>query len=71
MRIHNLIEYNNNYSKTSGSLWKYYRDTTVANDAGIIVGFTNNGNSNSFNFKEKIIGQAASSGKTDVKIMLP
>ena len=22
----NLIEYSNNYSKTSGSLWQYYRD---------------------------------------------
>ena len=26
MPIHNLIEYSNNYSKTSGSLWQYYGD---------------------------------------------
>ena len=26
MSINNLIEYSNNYSKTSGSLWEYYRD---------------------------------------------
>ena len=48
-----------------------YRDKTVANDAGVIVDFTNNGDSNSFNFKEKIIGQTASIGTADVKIMVP
>ena len=26
MPMHNLIEYSNNYSKTSGSLWQYYKD---------------------------------------------
>ena len=50
---------------------RYYRDKTVANDAGVIVDFTNNGDSNSFNFKEKIIGQTASIGTADVKIMVP
>ena len=24
--MHNLIEYTDNYSKTSGTLWQYYRD---------------------------------------------
>ena len=24
--MYNLIEYTNNYSKASGSLWKYYKD---------------------------------------------
>ena len=50
---------------------RYYRDKTVANDAGVIADFTNNGDSNSFNFKEKIIGQTASIGTADVKIMVP
>ena len=26
MPMNNLIEYSNNYSKTLGSLWQYYRD---------------------------------------------
>ena len=26
MPMYNLIEYNDNYSKTSGSLWQYYKD---------------------------------------------
>ena len=24
--VHSLIEYNDHYSKTSGGLWKYYKD---------------------------------------------
>ena len=34
MAMYNLIEYSDNYSKTSGSLWQYYRDepnVTLAN----------------------------------------
>ena len=26
MPMYNLLEYSNNYSKTSGNLWQYYRD---------------------------------------------
>ena len=26
MAMYNLIEYSDNYSKTSGSLWQYYKD---------------------------------------------
>ena len=29
--MYNLIEYNDNYFKISGSLWKYYRDETTDN----------------------------------------
>ena len=29
MPIYNLIEYSDNYSKTSGSLWQYYRDKPI------------------------------------------
>ena len=31
MPIYNLIEYSNNYSKTSGSLWQYYKDESNDN----------------------------------------
>ena len=30
MPMYNLIKYPNNYSKTSGSLWQYYRDNPIA-----------------------------------------
>ena len=26
MHMHNLIEYSDNYAKTSGGLWHYFRD---------------------------------------------
>ena len=29
--MYNLIEYNDNYFKISGSLWKYYRDEPIDN----------------------------------------
>ena len=31
MPMYNLIEYNDNYSKTSGSLWQYYKDQLNVN----------------------------------------
>ena len=37
MQLYNLIEYSDNYSKTSGSLWQYYRDEVIANSS-IILG---------------------------------
>ena len=38
MPMYNLIEYSNNYSKTSGSLWQYYKDISADNNADNIVG---------------------------------
>ena len=31
MPMYNLIEYSDNYSKTSGSLWQYYKEDTNDN----------------------------------------
>ena len=43
MSMYNLIEYSDNYSKTSGSLWHYYRDGPFsANDD--IAGFATDNN---------------------------
>ena len=39
MPVHNLIEYGNNNSKTSGSLWQYYRDEPVLTPSGAIASF--------------------------------
>ena len=51
MPMYNFIEYNDNYSKTSGSLWQYYRDEPALDNAGTLVNFP--GNSASFKFKQK------------------
>ena len=39
MQTYNLIEYRDNYSKTSGSLQLYCKDKTAVNDNGNIVEF--------------------------------
>ena len=52
MPMYNLIVYVNNYSKTSGSLWQYYRDELALNN-GAIVNFHATNNSASFTFKQK------------------
>ena len=50
--MHNLIEYSDNYSKTFGSLWQYYRDEPFLNNNGAIADFpTDNNNSAWFIFK--------------------
>ena len=62
MPMYNLIEYSNNYSKTSGSLWQYYKDDP--ND--------NMEQSESFKSKIKITGKTPPNGNTkDVEIMVP
>ena len=56
MPIYNLIEYSNNYSKTSGSLWQICKDIPAVNNNGNIVEFIDANASDSFNVKAKITG---------------
>ena len=37
MPMYNVIEYSDNYPKTSGSLWEYLRDKSALNDDGDTV----------------------------------
>ena len=72
MPMYNLIEYSNNYSKTSGSLWQYYRDESALADNGTIINFNfGDNNSASLQLKQKIIGVATADGTKDVEIMVP
>ena len=62
MPMYNLIEYSDNYSKTCGSLWQYYKDDP--ND--------NLTDSESFKSKVKIPGTTPAAGNTeDVEIIVP
>ena len=62
MPMYNLMEYNDNYSKTSGNLWQYYKDEP--ND--------NIEDSESFKSKVKIIGKTPNNGNIeDVEIIVP
>ena len=70
----NLIEYSDNYSKTSGSIWQYYKDIPVVHDNNdnTIVNFNGDNTTDSFNFKAKITGQTNNDGEINgVEIMVP
>ena len=69
MPMYNLIEYSNKYSKTSGSLWQYYRDEPAVTNSSALDNFP--GNSASFIFKQKITSSTGNNGTKDVKIMVP
>ena len=62
MPMYNLIEHSDNYAKTSGSLWQYYRDERNDNLA----------DSESFKSKIKIAGKTPNNGnEKDVEIIVP
>ena len=62
MPMSNLIEYSDNYSKTSGSLWQCYKDEPNDNLA----------DSESFKSKAKITGKTTANGNTkNVEIIVP
>ena len=72
MAMYNLIEYNNNYSKTSGNLWQYCKEIPAVDYAGNIADFNEANATESFNFKTKITAQTNDDGrKYDVEIMVP
>ena len=61
MPMYNLIEYSDNYSKTSGSLWQYYKDEVNDNIA----------DSESFKSKVKITRKTPDDGNTkDVEMIV-
>ena len=71
MPMYNLIEYSDNYSKTSGSLWQYCKEIPAVNNHDNIVSFDGANATDSFNFKTKINGQTNDNGKIDVEILVP
>ena len=72
MPMYNLIEYSDNYSKTSGSLWQYCKEIPAVNNDGNIVDFNGANATDSFNFKTKITGQTDNNGRIDnIEIMVP
>ena len=71
MPMYNLIEYSDNYSKTSGSLWRYTKDIPAVTNDNAIVDFTNNNLTDSFDLKVKMTGQTGDNGTKNVEIMVP
>ena len=72
MTVYNLIEYSVSYSKTSGSLWRYYRDKSALTNDGIIKDFhAGDNNSALFKLKQKITGVTTAGDKKEVEIVVP
>ena len=71
MPMYNLIEYSDNYAKTTGSLWQYCKDIPARNNDDEIAAFAVNNVTDSFNFKAKITRQTEDDGTKDVEIMVP
>ena len=72
MPMYNLIEYSDNYSDTSGSLWQFKRDEVPANNADLTIN-----NSQSFKYKAALLGKTAdavnntNSSVKEAKIVVP
>ena len=71
MPMYNLIEYSDNYAKTTGNLWQYCKDIPARDANNIIEKFTGNNTTDSFNFKAKITGRTGNGGTKDVEIIVP
>ena len=77
MPMYNLIEYSDNYSKTSGSLWQYCKEIPAVDNGVDIVDFNGANATDSSNFKTKITSQTADNnndgniaGRVDVEIIV-
>ena len=71
MSMNNLVEYSDNYSDTSGSLWQFKGDEVPANNADLSID-----NSESFKYKAALVGETKhhNDGKTfvkDTKVVVP
>ena len=67
MPMYNLIEYIDNYSKTSGSWWQYCKDIPAVDNNNTIVNFAGNNLTDSYNFKAKITDQTGNNGTKMLK----
>ena len=72
MSINRLIEYSDNYSDISASLWQFKRDEVPANNADLTID-----NSQSFKYKAALLGKTAdavnntNSSVKEAKIVVP
>ena len=71
MPMYNLIEYNDNYSKTSAVLFQYCRDVPALDKSGAVTDFTEGNGTDLLNFKEKLTGQTGDNGTKNVETLVP
>ena len=71
MPMYNLIEYSDNYAKTTGSLWQYCKNIPALNTNDQIIIFAEGNLTDSFNLKVKITGRTGNDRTKYVEIMVP
>ena len=71
MPMYNLIEYSDNYAKTTGSLWQYCKDIPARDNNDEFAAFDASNLTDSIKFKAKITGKTGDDGTKDVEIMVP
>ena len=72
MPMYNLIEYSDNYAKTTGSFWQYCKNIPARNNANnAIIVFSEDNITDLFKFEAKITCQTGDDGTKDVEIMVP
>ena len=65
------MEYSDNYSEASGSLWQYYRDESFLNDNGVFTDFPADDNNKAlFKFKTKMTDRTRNYATKSVEIMV-
>ena len=70
--MYNLIEYSDNSSKSSGSLWQCCKDIPAIDNNDNIVNFNGANATDSFNFKAKITRQTDDDGEmVNVEVIVP
>ena len=76
MPTYTLLEYNDNYSKTTGNFWEYCKDIPAVytkdmaaeNNDGVIVNFNVNNVTDFLNFQEKITWKTRNDETKDIEI---
>ena len=65
-----MIQYKDNYSKTSGRLWSFYRNEPVLDDYHVTVSFANNNTADFFKFLRKAKNQTSNDDTRNVEIIV-
>ena len=71
MLMYNLMEYTDNYSKTSEILWQYWDEQALGANNAITDFNAANAANNLFNLKTKTAVETSNNGTKNVKIMVP
>ena len=71
MPMYNLIEYSDNYLKTSGILFQFCRNIPALDNDGAVTDFNEANVTDSLNLNKNLTGQTGDNGTKIVELMVP